>query len=314
MTTLQRWQTTTLALMTALALAGCGGGSDSSTPATLTPTPITPVEPGAPTATGNIATDGVAWVNFRRGQAVMPTLARNALIDTAAQGHSAYQQANAVSHQQEPGKTGFTGATLADRLKQVNYLGSSYFIGEVISAATSKSGAYLTEELITAIYHRFVVFEPKFKEIGAGSVSSGAGYTILTINFAANNGLGTGLGAGKIATWPFDAQTGVTRNFMSDFESPDPVAGQNEVGYPVSVHADGDQTLTVTSFTMQPRGGTATSVKLLSFAGDSVHTPKSAASIIPLAVLLPSTIYDVSFIGTVGAVPVTKTWSFTTKS
>lgn len=311
MRTMGRLHTTLAALVTAWALVACGGGGSS--PAVVPPTPVSPVEPGSPAATGNIATDAVNWVNFRRGQSGLPVLPRNALIDLAAQRHSSYQQLNTVTHEQEAGKPGFTGVTLADRLTQVNYLAGSYFIGEVISASTSNSGAYLTEELITAIYHRFVMYEPKFKEVGAGSVTGGNGYSILTINFAANNGLGAGIGAGNLSTWPVNAQTGVTRNFMSDFESPDPVANQNEVGYPVSVHADGDLSLTVTSFTIQPRGGSTVSVKLLSAASDAAHTPKSAAAIIPLAVLAPSTIYDVSFSGTLGGIPVVKSWSFTTK-
>jgi len=313
MTTMRHWHTTAAALVTAWALVACGGGGSSPTP-TPTPTNPLPAEPGAPAATGNIATDGVNWTNFRRAQSGLPVLSRNALIDLAAQRHSSYQQQNSITHEQEVGKPGFSGVTLADRLSQVGYLGSSYFIGEVISASTSNSGAYLTEELITAIYHRFVIFEPKFKEIGAGAVTGSNGYSILTIDFAANNGLGAGIGAGNVATWPINGQTGVTRNFMSDFESPDPVANQNEVGYPVSVHADGDLTLTVNSFTIQQRGGSTLAVKLINGVNDSVHTPKSSAAIIPLSVLAAGAIYDVSFSGMVGAIPVVKTWSFTTKS
>lgn len=314
MSTMQRWHTTAAALVTAWALVACGGGGGYSSTPTPTPTNPAPTDPGAPAATGNIATDGVNWVNYRRGQSGLSTLTRNALIDLAAQRHSNYQQLNTITHEQEVGKPGFSGVTLADRLTQVGYLGSSYFIGEVISASTSNSGSYLTEELITAIYHRFVIFEPKFKEIGAGAVTGSNGYSILTIDFAANNGLGTGLGTGNLATWPINGQTGVTRNFFSDYESPDPVANQNEVGYPVSVHADGDLTLTVNSFTIQQHGGSTVAVKLINGANDSVHTPKSAAAIIPLTVLAPNAVYDVSFNGMIGAIPVVKTWSFTTKS
>lgn len=315
MRTLKRWPNTAAALLTAWALVACGGGGGSDAPAAVTPpVPVTPTPtpPGAPQATGNIATDGVNWVNFRRSQTGLPVLARASLIDLAAQRHSSYQQQNEVTHVQVAGKPGFTGASLADRLRQVNYLSSTFFIGEVISASTSSSGFYLSEELITAIYHRFVMFEPKFKEIGAGSATSSAGYTILTINFAANNGYGAGIGATNLATWPVNGQTEIPRNFFSDFESPDPVANQNEVGYPISVHSDADVALTVATFTIRPRGGTDLSVKLLSAANDS-HTPQSAASIVPLTVLTGGTVYDVSFSGTLGGVPITKTWSFTTQ-
>jgi hypothetical protein len=58
--------------------------------------------------------------------------------------------------------------------------------------------------------------------------------------------------------------------------------------------------------------GADLAVKLLARANDP-ETPLSAAAIIPLAVLKSNTTYDVTFVGTADAVPVTKTWSFTTK-
>ena len=195
----------------------------------------------------------------------------------------------------------------------MGYATPSYFYGEVISASTSSSGTYLAEELITAIYHRFAIFEPRFKEIGAGAVTNSAGYSIFTTNFAANNGYGPGIGKGNIVTWPVDGKTGVVTNFFSDYEAPDPVADRNEVGYPISVHADADVSLTVTTFTAAPRGGANLNVKLLSAAADPQTTTRSAASIVPLAVLSANTVYDVRFTGTADGVPIAKNWSFTTK-
>ena len=103
------------------------------------------------------------------------------------------------------------------------------------------------------------------------------------------------------------------RNFFSNNEVPDPVAELNEVGYPISVHADIEATLSVTSFTVRERGAAADlSVKLLASPADT-YAPKSAASIVPLAVLRSATIYDVSFTGSSGGRAVSKTWSFTTR-
>ncbi|MEJ7808234.1 MAG: CAP domain-containing protein, partial [Telluria sp.] len=264
--------------------------------------------------TNNTATDGLNWLNYRRAQAGVSVLTRNSLIDTAATGHSNYQRLNQVTHVQEVGKSGFTGVRLLDRLQAVGYATPSYFYGEVISASTSTSGVYLAEELITAIYHRFAIFEPRFKEIGAGSVTNASGYTIFTTNFAANNGYGPGIGKTNIVTWPVNGKTGIVTNFFSDFEEPDPVDNLNEVGYPISVHADADVSLTVTSFTIRPRGGTDLSVKLLSAAADPQKTTtRSAVAIVPLTVLAANTVYDVSFSGAADGTPVSKSWSFTTK-
>ena len=48
-------------------------------------------------------------------------------------------------------------------------------------------------------------------------------------------------------------------------------------------------------------------------SGSDVHTPVSAASIIPLAPLSANTSYDVSFIGKVNGADITYNWSFSTR-
>lgn len=319
MSRLSGWHTAAAALAATVALSACGGGGGggSGTPVAVTPPPGAPPQvAGSPAATGVIATDGLNWINYRRSQIGIPVLARNAQIDIAAQRHSEYQRTNnTVTHDQTAGKPGFTGAGLLTRLEQAGYTftqSANYAYGEVISATNSTSGAYMAEELITAIYHRFVIFEPSFKEIGTGSVSNASGYNYFTTNFAANNGYGPGIGSGNVVTWPAAGQTGVTRNFLSDYEAPDPVPELNEVGYPVSVHADIEANLSVTTFTMRPRGETDIAVKLLTRPLDGI-SPKSGAAVVPLAVLRAATTYDVTFTGTLNGAAVNRSWSFTTK-
>lgn len=312
----QHWRVPLATFAICVALAACGGGADSPTPISAPPGAPPAQEAGAPALTNNIATDGLNWINFRRAQVGMPVVTRNAMIDNAAQGHSDYQRVNnIVTHDQTAGKQGFTGVALDNRLLQAGYVfnrSANFAYGEVIAATTSASGVYMVEELITAIYHRFVMFEPRFKEIGTGSASNASGYVYLTVNFAANNGYGPGIGKGNLVTWPTNGQTGVTRNFLSDYEAPDPVPELNEVGYPVSVHADIDVTLVVGTFSMRPRGEADIAVKVLRRATDT-YTPKSAAALVPLGVLRAATTYDVSFTGTADGVPISKNWSFVTK-
>jgi uncharacterized protein YkwD len=308
-----------LACTMAWALVACGGGGGGSSAGAPNVTPSTGFsgqDASAPTATNNIATDGLNWINYRRSQIGMPALARNGVIDTAAQGHSDYQRVNnVVSHDQTTGKTGYTGARLQDRLTNAGYVfGSPNAIGEVISATSNGSGFYMAEELITAIYHRFVIFEPVFKEIGAGAATTSANYSYFTADFVANNGYGTGIAAGTIVTWPFNGQTQVAPNFNSDYEEPDPVPDRNEVGYPVSVHTNLTRKLTVQSFTIRAHGAnTDLATRLLAQGQDANTTTQSAAAIVPLARLASGTTYDVTFTGAVDGVPVTRSWSFTTK-
>ena len=312
------------ACIAALALAACGpGGPKQDTGAGSSngnpPTGTTGQGSSAPALTNNVATDGRVWINYRRSQIGLPALTQNPQIDIAAQGHSDYQRVNdTVTHVQDSSKQGFTGTQLQDRLEKAGYtIVGTNAIGEVIAASTSGTGFDLVDQLITAIYHRFVIFEPVFKEIGSGSGVSSTKVTYLTADFAANNGLGPGIAKGTMVSWPFNGQTGIPTSFASDNEEPDPVPdkGVNTVGYPISVHANLTSTLTVTSFTVHAHGSNASlTTRLLSKATDpNMSTNTSAAAIVPLATLAGNTTYDVDFTGTLDGAAITKSWSFTTK-
>jgi uncharacterized protein YkwD len=327
------------ALLASLLLTACGGGSNSNTAAdssangsvtaapqgatTTTTTATGTAESGAPVATGSTANDGYNWFNFRRQQIGLSPFTRNARIDVAAQGHSNYQKTNnVISHEQTVGQPGFTGRYVNDRLVGAGYAlpADNYAYGEVISSTSDTSGFKAAEDLIAAIYHRFLIFEPMFKEAGSGAATVPNGLTYFTTNFA-TLGLNGGLQGGNVVIYPFSNQQRVPVNFFSDNESPDPVPSRNEVGYPISVHANIVSTVRVQSFTVRPRGGSVLPVQLLvGVANQQVpgqvadpHTPTSAASIIPLAKLSANTTYDVQFTGSVDGASVNRNWSFTTQ-
>jgi hypothetical protein len=323
------------ALLAAILLAACGGGGGGGGGSAPNSSPardsVVALEPTAPQPTGDSATDSINWFNFRRQQIGLPALARNASIDVAALGHSRYQTFNGITHIQTEGKQGFTGACLYDddtapidpvcaaskvsRLEAAGYSfppSTSYAFGEVIVRTGDASGFNGAEDLIAAIYHRFVAFEPAFKEVGSGAATAPDGAIYMTTDFAVSGSISF-LGSGNTVVYPFANQPNVPRNFLSDTESPDPVADRNEVGYPISIHADISSTLVVESFTVRPRGGAPLAAQLLSSATDAAHTPKSVASILPLDVLAPATTYDVEFRGTVDGISADRTWSFTTR-
>ena len=311
-----RWKYWIPALLSAALLSACGGGDSGGKTSLSTSTQAGQLtqEPGAPVVSNNIATDGFNWINYRRSQIGLAPLVRNSLIDNAALGHSNYLNSNnVVVHNQVKGKPGFTGETLYDRLTASNY-GVTSVWGEVIAGVATNSGFYMAENLITAVYHRFLIFEPIFKEGGAGAAVNNSGYAYFTTDLAGNSRYGPGLPAGQIVSYPFNGQTKVATSFSSDEEEPDPVPNQNVVGYPISVHANFDATLSVTTFTVRPRGaGADLTVRLLSKETDAINTSRSVAAIIPLAPLLAATTYDVSFIGKVNGANVTRSWSFTTR-
>jgi uncharacterized protein YkwD len=305
------------ALLLCGALAGCGDNPHDDNGVTERTSAVSAntlsATPGAPAVTGNVAQDGYNWINFRRVQAGLAPVQRNSTLDVAAASHSTYLKDNdAVSHDEIAGRSGYTGITIQDRLKAAGYrLQAPYAVGEVIAATGDGNGAVMTEQLITAIYHRFVILQPVFTEVGTGAAAAGP-TTWLSADFAASGGLGPGLGAGGLAGYPYDGQQAVPTTFYSDAEAPDPVPGQNAVGYPVSVQADITRTVHVQSFTLRPRGGAALAVRLLS-APDDAETPASAAAIVPLTLLAARTTYEVQFSGDVDGAPASMTWTFTTQ-
>lgn len=260
------------------------------------------------------AADGLARFNQRRQELGLQPVVRNNLLDDAAEGHSRYQVINEeITHDQTVGNPGFTGATAEDRIVNANYqFTQDYAYGEVISRTADDSGTSAADDLIAAIYHRFVIFEPMFKEAGAGAAAADGGPTYFTTNFAAN-GLDTGLGAGNFVVYPYDGQQNVPRIFYSDQEVPDPVPSRNLVGYPISIHADILSTVTVTSFTVRPQGGSNLAVELLTNVTDPEHTTESVAAIVPLDTLTPATTYVVDFVGNVDGVAANRSWTFTTE-
>jgi len=323
------------ALLAALLLSACGGG-DSNDSARASAS-------SANVQQSQVAADGFARFNYWRSQLGLQTLGRNSELDVAAQNHSSYQALNdQITHNEVEGKPGFTGVCLiynardpncdpaqVTRLQAAHYSlqsSTTYAAGEVISQTPYTDGAAAADELIAAIYHRFVIFEPMFQEGGAGAATSASGRTYFTTDFAAKSidpndaaDPNPGLGCGNTVVYPMQGQKGIPVSFSSASENPRPVpAPRDIVGYPVSIHGDIIYSITVASFSIQPHGGAPLEVQDL-WPGVDPETEKSVAAIVPLEPLQPETTYDVHFIGkpgcTVNGVQPTidRSWSFTTQ-
>jgi hypothetical protein len=299
-------------LLTTLLLLSCGGQSQdrSLTSSSL----LIAQEAAAPVMTGHMTSDGLNWMNFRRLQAGLAAVQRNSSIDRAAQAHADYQRLNnVVTHDEIAGQPGFTGVDAPARLRAAGYALNTegYSEGEVIAATAQSDGFAAAEGLMAAIYHRFVILEPMFTEAGIATARRTGGYSWLTANFIRNTSSGESA-TGRMIVWPFSDQRNVRVNFFSNQESPDPVMGRDEVGFPVSVHADIGARVIVENFTVRARGEMPLETRLLERANDP-DTPQSAAAIIPLSPLRPMTIYDVQFNGSINGIPLSRSWSFVTR-
>jgi uncharacterized protein YkwD len=296
----------------AVLLLACDGDSGTSTGTSAAQ--LSAQEAEGPRASGDVASDGLRWINFRRAQAGLAITMRDARIDRAAASHASYQQLNnQITHDETPEKTAYTGADAPARLRAAGYplTAESIADGEVIAATAEPDGFAAAEGLMGAIYHRYLMLEPRFDLAGSGSAHRAGGYYWLNVNFVATRN-SQPLGAGRVIVWPAPDQKNVRSAFLSDEETPDPVAGKNEVGFPVSVHADSGTSLRVSQFTLREQGGAVLPVKLLEHRSDG-DTPASAAAIIPLTILRKATIYEAEFVGTTNDIAVARRWSFTTQ-
>ncbi len=293
-------------------LSACGG--ESPTPALPDATQLSAQQNAAPRFAGDVALDGLNWLNFRRQQAGLSALSRQPALDKAATAHASYQQQNnVIAHDQDERLAGFTGEQSPDRLLAAGYplQRHAYAEGEVVGASTQADGFALADGLLAAIYHRYVILEPVFDQAGAGTASRAGGYTWLTVNFVASL-QGRNRSDWPLAVWPSDGQTGVRTYFFSDQETPDAVPGQDKVGYPVSLHAAMFSQVRVMQFTISEQDGVAIPVRLLDPAQD-IDTPSSSAAIVPLQPLRPGRLYRARFTGSIDDQPVAVQWSFTTE-
>ncbi len=294
-------------------LVACSDGGDRSSTGTSA-AQLVAQENGGPRATGDVAGDGLAWINYRRIQAGLQAVTRDARLDRAATAHAAYQQlSNLITHDEVPARPGFTGAAAPDRLRAAGYPldTDARADGEVIAATAEADGFAAAEGLLGAIYHRYLMLEPRFNLAGAGHAHRAGGYYWLNVNFVASRG-SAGLANGRVVVWPMPDQQGVRSRVFSNQETPDPVANRDSVGYPVSVHASLGTVLQVSRFSIREYGGNELQVVLLDGRSDR-DTPPSAAAIIPLVRLRSGTQHDVEFAGSVDGQPVERRWSFTTK-
>lgn len=295
-------------------VAGCGDG-DGSTSTGTSATQLTAQEVGGPVSSGDVAGDGLAWINYRRTQAGLLPVMRDARLDRAAAAHATYQQLNnLITHDENPSRPGFTGVTATEGVRAAGYplATQAQADGEVIAATAESDGFAAAEGLLGAIYHRYLMLEPAFDLAGAGDAYRGGGYYWLNVNFVASRGRSAAL-VGRVVVWPVPNQRSVRTQVSIDEETPDPVAGRDTVGYPVSVHAPLGSRLLVSCFSIREQGGQAAlKVAQLDASSDS-DTPPSAAAIIPLARLRSGVQHEVEFAGSIDGVAVERRWSFTTR-
>ncbi|WP_322049539.1 CAP domain-containing protein [Paraburkholderia sp. J67] len=338
-----------VAVLAAALLAACGGGGGSSggsggtatnnssngnssaaQPTTTTTTSqsspslngavlITPAShPTAlPSASGNAASDGTAYINAVRQNAGLVALPANAGLATASGDHATYLVDNqAYGHTETAGKTGFTGA---DPQTRIQAEGTFTMMGEVVVAgqpAAFTDSVSPVATLFDAPFHRIVMLDG-FTSMGVGYMAN-SNWEAFNIDFGSNSA--DTLSATTLVAYPYAGQQGVPTSWFAN-EDPNPFASATQyemttVGYPVTIQSAFGSTLSSMSFTITATDGT----NVPCLAQTPQTTPgelSNAALCVPYAPLASNTIYAVRVTGTLTDAsnqvhPINLAWNFAT--
>ncbi|WP_244251042.1 CAP domain-containing protein [Burkholderia gladioli] len=331
------------AALAAAALAACGGGDNNNgaaasgsgnasagggattggTSASTSPSASAIALVSAPgtgaagtfTATGDAATDSLAYLNHLRAQVGLPALAIQPGVAQAAQAHSSWEQINnTVSHYETAGTTGYTGYSPSDR---VNLHYTTNAVGEVTAglAGAFTSSTEAAQALFDAPFHRAVMLYDS-ANAGAGSASTASltQYSTLTIDFADYKQF---LADNQLVAWPYSGMTGANTSWFAN-ESPNPMPAQYQsttVGYPVTLTGGGNASFSNVSFTIKDASGNNVPCQEVDSSNNSEAGRE--AMCVPFAPLAANTTYTVSVSGSLAntsfaATPFSLTWQFTT--
>jgi hypothetical protein len=352
-----------VAVFAALVLSACGGGGNSSgsaAPATAASTPA----PSATTASSATPASSVAsptyaassaqatafsQLNTYRLQMGVGELAQDLILDTSAQAHATYLNANfatgaltALSHDEVSTLANYYNDTQLDRAQKAGAPANEW-IGEAIGDSTqttaTAAGSDCVSTLLDTVYHAEALTDTQ-QTVGIGftPLSSAVGFNICNFDFGETTGVsgtpqanaievsgGQQMATTAVAHAPLANETGVALAMSA--ESPNPAPSVTAPGRPVMVRvnaANAGDVLTVSAFTLTDASGNVVSGEIMIPSGaasvsvsTAVVDPNSllgqgVAFFIPSQPLTANTLYTATFSGARDGTPIGVSWSFTT--
>lgn len=330
-------------------VAGCGGsGGDGGTmtpaPAPVpTPTPTPPpVDPAALYAIQ--ATEGPStYVAGSTKETIYKALGQargtmygymhqSAALDTAAQGHAAYVAATLqTGHTQIPATPGFTGATLADRIRVAGYSGTASEIVGGVNVFTGKAEDFVPGMLST-LYHGEEALST-WRDIGVGVARDVTNtQDIVVLVFGIKSGAAGQLPAAETTKiYPADGQEGIFPTFYIAGEVPRPLPELLTAGHPVFFSVanvaeanTAAASITVQSATLKDVSGNLVPTLLVTAPGTVVDATLTSTHrqdalidvknvyLVPAAPLVPQATYTASAQVKTLIATYSKTWTFKT--
>lgn len=250
-------------------------------------------------------------LNLIRSKFGLKNLQENLSLKSAAINHAYYlSDKDYVSHDQIYNDKKFTGATPLDRAVYSGYnKGESFIrIGEVVAMYNGRQHYNDLENFLVAIYHRFSILEPSFKDYGEIRISDG--YKNI-----AEMKLGTTLQQDelKYIYYPVNNQINIPTYFYPSQEIPNPMPNYNKVGYPISFQITEGAILDVENFIMTDSSGNILKGKFLTSKTDG-NVLKSQFAFIPYQELKNDESYDIKIAGKMNSEGFLKSWKFKTEA
>lgn len=271
---------------------------------------------------------GLCYANYRREQVGLAPLTARDALNTVAQNHTGYMLANnTLTHDEQTGKPGYTGAAPNDRI-QAAY--SSNATAEVVAGAnrwTSQAGASLSMtpkdqlvvDLVDAPFHRAALLGSYgsagsgFAEsVGAGSSGGTQAYYFQTIDLADRS---QGGADNQMVAYPYNGQADVPVSWINN-ESPNPAPAYSgkTMGYPVTVQAvNTSLAFNADTFSITDASGNSVPCEKVDARTSGMSSAARGLAICtPTAPLAGKTRYNVTVSGTLNGQGVNLNWSFTT--
>lgn len=259
-----------------------------------------------------VSDNPIYTLNQLRSTLGIQNLYENQNLNNASYYHAKYMlETNNIAHEESPDSAFFYGVTPLDRVQKSGYnQGQTFATGEVLTFTQGDINEGL-DKLIRAIYHRFILLDPVYSEVGLSKMTVN-GDSVLEMLLAAKGTVYKSAPI-KIAIYPYSQQKNVPYVFYASEEVPNPMPnGYDRVGFPVSIQTTSGYKLTTNNFELfEKNTNVKVESKFLSSSTDN-HITDSQAALIPWQPLKSNTTYLVKYSGILQNQSLNYQWEFTT--
>ncbi|ACC75394.1 CAP domain-containing protein [Paraburkholderia phymatum] len=269
----------------------------------------------APGSSNAVPTDhktALDYVNARREEAGLPLIAVDGKLAAAAADHARYLELNRVAtHDEVPGKPGFTGTAIMTRVRRHT---AADGVSEILAVSGEpRSVGASIEAIFSSPYHRGAIL---FDWARAGEASIGGARAVTVVDFA---DIAPALADTELVAWPYDGQREVPTAWVNN-EQPDPMGTDARyrgqvLGFPITLSGGPNAHIDLRSVDLRDQRGRKVACKIAPLT--AADAARNTAICTPYEPLRTATRYTVRVIGEVaqpGKVrPFDLAWAFTTR-